>query len=384
VKAQRIIIFFAANLALVTVVFADSGADGAVSCPVRRPVNMAAAYSVGFNYTDANALKNPQNDADFFRSKVENAGISANVLTDRDLKGMDDPKDRKTHFLNGIGRAARGKMDFLFSFSGHGITDENGRWLGFLPPPAGANLNNCFSVKTSEIGNSLVVEGPGEFRFNSRSIINVLGRFKTANGKEHPCSDLFFSLKDVREKLGRDTNLLAFLDSCHSGAVLDGLDRSALGNTVVLSASRANEVAADGKGSNGEFTELFKLASENPLSDTNKDGFINIGELVKAVESDAILAGENQNRMRMSVLLKSLRPRRSLKPGADDEVIPGIPKEQMSYKQHREYFTSRNKALPQVPVVNACGDPSPLMNINIGSVAGDTPEAEAAAPTLSH
>jgi formylglycine-generating enzyme required for sulfatase activity len=173
------------------------------------------------SYQDA-PLKNPTNDANDMATKLRQMGFEVEKLIDADDRSMKRAITRlgeKLYQPNSVG---------LFYFAGHGVQFKGANYL----IPIGANIESEADVKFEAV--------------DARRVLNNMALF--------------------------DNHLnLIILDACRNNPYANNFRSAARGlakmdaptGSLILYATSPGEVAADGKGRNGLFTEKLMQAMNN-------------------------------------------------------------------------------------------------------------------------
>jgi hypothetical protein len=225
--------------------------------------NNAASISIGFDYDGTNReipdmipkLNNTGQDAAFYASFAGRfSRLRQNFYRDREVRSP--VNGGKANLIKSIVADVGSARYVNINFSGHGVVMPNGEWGILLPNVPKDFLVKC--VSQVDVGKGLKLRGVGTADFSKDCI-----GFK----------DYFLTGGDLQRALpGR--KFFAAIDTCNSGAADFGPE------SVALTSALAGEVAGDGLGKNGVFTEAVDGVLNDCANDTNQNNYLDLNELL--------------------------------------------------------------------------------------------------------
>ncbi len=318
------------------------------NCLTEQTKQKISAYNLAFSYKKSNQqLDNTHSDQEFYQNLFHENNITVQSFNDENLNSTLTPDFQKKEILKNIKKAAKDKEHFIFTYSGHGLVDEKGKWYAIIPPPKNMNIQDC--VEKSKLTNTRLIN-PTTIAFDKTiSQINPFKNF-TFEKKSYSCSEILISIDEINSALEGSgvKNKVVFLDSCHSGAAVKSFESKK--NTLVFYSADAHEESDDGpigidgtQSKNGYLTDLIKKSIKKPSSDKNKDGVITLAEIAFELEGKE---GEEHSKKHTAIINQE---------GNRDNVLPFLRRTLTPEEARGE--------LNQVPGVRVCGHKNPLFNL---------------------
>jgi hypothetical protein len=240
-------------------------AGAAFDCADANPKN-AASISIGFDYEGTNReipdmipkLDNTAQDAVFYAGFSKFTSGAESFYRDREVRSP--LNGGKKGLLDSIVKDVGSARYVNVNFSGHGVVMPNGEWGILLPNVPRGFLLKC--VQQVDVGRA----GTKGLRFRD---IKSTGFTKNCEG----FNDYFLTGSDLQRALpGR--KFFAAIDTCNAGAANFGPE------SVALASSLSGEVAGDGTGKNGVFTEQIGKLFDDCASDVNQNNHLDLDEVL--------------------------------------------------------------------------------------------------------